>query len=105
MTLLPVTERTTYCFHDCGKDICSCKPASNDQLKKIWESGNHLDNGGLKVTDFLKNKNEMQKEEWVKLKIPNLLNELNRIRAIQLRSELLTKGIKRLKNKVRRNLK
>lgn len=46
----------------------------------------------------------MQTEEWVKLKIPNLLNQLNRLRTIQIRRELLTKGIKRLKNKVRRNL-
>lgn len=72
MTLLPITERTTYCFHECGKDICSCKPSAKidivnklkdslnkipkEKLKKIWESGNHLDNCGIKVVDFLKDK-------------------------------------------------
>lgn len=26
MTLIPITQRTTYCFVDCGKEVCTCKP-------------------------------------------------------------------------------
>lgn len=33
MTLLPTTERSQYCFADCGKEICECKPSKNIEQK------------------------------------------------------------------------
>ena len=33
MTLIPTTERTQYCFADCGKEICQCKPSKNIEQK------------------------------------------------------------------------
>lgn len=35
MTLLPKTHRTKYCFIDCGKEICDCKPTKflNDMIQ------------------------------------------------------------------------
>lgn len=36
MTLLPITKRTTYCFKDCGKEVCKCKPA------KVLQTPNQL---------------------------------------------------------------
>lgn len=34
MTLIPTTERTQYCFVDCGKEICECKPSKNIEMNK-----------------------------------------------------------------------
>lgn len=33
-SLLPITERTQYCFVDCGKEICQCKPTKNIGMSK-----------------------------------------------------------------------
>lgn len=50
MTLLPITERTTYCFHDCGKDICSCKPSAKiDIVNKLKDSLNKIPKEKLKI--------------------------------------------------------
>ena len=34
MTLIPTTDRTQYCFVDCGKEICECKPTKKIQVGK-----------------------------------------------------------------------
>lgn len=34
MTLIPITERSQYCFADCGKETCECKPSNRIEMDK-----------------------------------------------------------------------
>lgn len=81
------------------------KNTPKEKLKKTWESGNYLDKGGIKVIEYLRNKTNMQTEEWVKLQIPSLLSEHKRCKYIVNRKKLLQKGIKSLRESVRKNTK
>jgi len=49
MSLIPITQKTTVCIVDCGKEVCSCKPVKSfnycqsqiEDRKKCTEQCDH----------------------------------------------------------------